>query len=111
MDFCKTVINAEPADFVLEMRAIKFTLDYNGAKKTEYERLRRAESRVERNRRRSRLRRKAKDKELTNEVEPDEPPSQEEIHVSVPYYSWSLFTNLPTPVPPFQPLISQEVGF
>jgi RIO-like serine/threonine protein kinase len=48
VDFCKMVIDPEPADLALEMRAVKFILDYDGAKKAEYERLRRAESRVER---------------------------------------------------------------
>lgn len=104
VDFCKMVVNAEPADLALEMRAIKFSLDYNGAKKTEYKRLRRAESRAERNRRRSRLRRKAKDKGLTNEVEPDEPPSQDEIDVSAPIIrGLHLLTSRPQ-CPPFSRL-------
>ena len=76
------VIDPEPVDLALEMRVVKFILDYDGAKKAEYERLRRAESRVERNLRKSRLRRKIKNKELAEEVEPDEPPSQDEIDVS-----------------------------
>ena len=80
------VIDSEPADLALEMRVVKFILDYDGAKKAEYERLRRAESRVERNLRKSRLRRKIKNKELDDEVEPDEPPSQEEIDVSAPIF-------------------------
>ena len=105
------VTNAEPVDLALEMRAIKFTLDYDGAKKTEYGRLQRVESRVKRNLRRSRLRQRAKDKGLTDEVEPDELPSQEEIDVSAPYYLWSPSSDFPTSVPPVQPSISQEVGF
>ena len=100
VDFCKMVIDSEPADLALEMRVVKFILDYDGAKKAEYERLRRADSRVERNLRKSRLRRKIKNKEPDDEVEPDEPPSQEEIDVSAPHFSWSPFTHFPTPVPP-----------
>ena len=84
VDFCKMVINPEPADLALEMRVVKFALDYDGAKEIECERLRRAESRTERNLWRSRLRRTAKSQQLAEEVEPDEPPSQDEIIVSVP---------------------------
>ena len=80
------VVNSEPADLVLEMRVVKFILDYDGAKETEYERVRRAELRVEKNLWRSRLRRAAESQELTEEVSPDEPPSQDEIAVSVPPY-------------------------
>lgn len=85
VDFCKMVINPEPADLALEMRVVKFALDYDGAKEIEYERLRRAESRTERNLWRSRLRRTAKSQQLAEEVEPDEPPSQDEIIVNVPF--------------------------
>lgn len=87
VDFCKMVIDSEPADLALEMRAVKFILDYDGAKETEYKRLRRAESRVKKNLRRSRLRHAPKNKELADEVEPDEPPSQDEIDVSALYCS------------------------
>ena len=83
VDFCKMVVNPEPADLALEMRVVKFILDHDDAKETEYERLRRAESRVEKNLWRSRLRRAAESQELTEEVTPDEPPSQDEIAVSV----------------------------
>jgi hypothetical protein len=100
VDFCKMVIDPEPADLALEMRAVKFILDYDGAKKAEYERLHRAESRVERNLWKSRLRRKIKSKKLADEVEPDEPPSQDEIDVSAPRYSRSPFAHFPTSVPP-----------
>jgi len=81
------VVNSEPADLVLEMRVVEFILDYDRAKETEYERLRRAELRVEKNLWRSRLRRAAESQELTEEVSPDEPPSHDEIAVSVPAYS------------------------
>jgi len=78
------VVNSEPADLALEMRAVKFILNYEDAKETEYERLHRAELRVEKNLWRSRLRRGAESQELGEEVSPDEPPSQDEIAVSVP---------------------------
>ena len=77
------VIDPEPADLALEMRVVKFILDYDGAKGAEYERLRRAESRMEKNLWRSKFRRTAKDKELADEVEPNEPPSQDEIDVNM----------------------------
>jgi len=78
------VVDPDPADLALEMRVVKFMLDYDGAKETEYERLRKAESRVKRNLWRSRFRRAAKSQELADELEPDQPPSQDEIDVSVP---------------------------
>lgn len=77
------VIDPEPADLALEMRVVKFILDYDGAKGVEYERLRRAESRMEKNLWRSKFRRTAKDKELADEAEPNEPPSQDEIDVNM----------------------------
>jgi hypothetical protein len=78
------VVYPRPADFFLEMRAVKFIIDYHDAKRIEYERTRRAVARVERNLWRSKLRQAAKSQELADEVEPDEPPSQEEIEVSAP---------------------------
>jgi len=105
------VIDPEPADLALEMRVVRFILDYDGAKKAEYDRLRRAESRVERNLRKSRLRRKTKNTELADEVGLDEPPSQDEIEVSAPRHSRSRFAHCPTSVPPVQPSMPHEVGF
>lgn len=111
VDFCKMAIDPEPADLALEMRAVKFILDYDGAKKAEYERLRRAESRMEKNVWRSGLRRAAKSKELADGVEPDEPPSQDEIDVSNLYCTRSTFTHSMILVPPFQPSLPHQVGF
>lgn len=84
VDFCKMVIDPEPADLALEMRVVRFILDYDGAKKAEYDRLRRAESRVERNLCKFRLRRKTENTGLADEVGSDELPSQDEIDVSAP---------------------------
>lgn len=106
------VVNPEPADLALEMRAVKFALDYNGAKEIEYERLRRAESRVEKNLWRSRLRRTAESQKLAEGVEFDEPPSQDEIDVGIqPANSPSPFTHFQNPVPPVQPPMPREMGF
>ena len=91
------VIDPEPADLALEMRVVKFILDYEGAKGAEYERLRRAESRAEKNLWRSKPRRTAKGKELADEVEPNEPPSQDEIDVSILQHSRSPFAHFPGP--------------
>lgn len=110
VDFCKVVINPEPADLALEMRAVKFMLDYDGAKEVEYERLRRAESRVEKNLRRSTLGRKAKGKKFADRVEPDELPSQDEIDVSVFHCSQAPFAYPTTLVPSVQPPMPHEVG-
>jgi len=90
VDFCNTVVNAEPADLALEMRIVKFVLDYGGAKEAEYERLRKAELRVEKSLRRSRLRRTAKSKGLAVEVEHDQPPSQDEINASAPLFFFAI---------------------
>jgi len=105
------VIDPEPADLALEMRVVRFILDYDGAKKAEYDRLRRAESRVERNFCKSRFRRKTKNTEPAGEVGPDEPPSQDEIDVSAPRGSRSPFAHCPISVPPVQPSMPHEVGF
>lgn len=93
------VVNPEPADLVLEMRAVKFMLDYDGAKEVEYERLRRAESRTGKNYRRSWLRRAAENLGFGSEVDNDEQPSQDEIDVGVLYSSRFLFANLLVSVP------------
>ena len=111
VDFCKMVANPEPADLALEMRAVKFTLNYDGAKKIEYGRLRRAESRIEKNLWRSRLRRTAESQELAEEVEPDEPPSQDEIAVSFSLpCSPCPFTYFKKPVSSVQRSMPREVG-
>lgn len=99
----------EPADLALEMRAVKFMLDYKCAKRTEYDRLRRAELRVEKNLRKSRLRRKFKS--VAHKVGPDEPPSRDEIDVSAPRYSPLPFTDFMASVPSVQSSKPHEVGF
>ncbi|KAF9654316.1 hypothetical protein BDM02DRAFT_92140 [Thelephora ganbajun] len=71
VDFCKMVVDPEPADLALEMRIVKFMLDYDGAKEAEYERLRSAETWVE-------TLRTAKGQMLAVEVESGA-PSQDEI--------------------------------
>lgn len=113
VDFGKMVVYPRPADFFLEMRAVKFIIDYHDAKRIEYERTRRAVARVERNLWRSKLRQAAKSQELADEVEPDEPPSQEEIEVGAPSLlcSPSPFTHFLKPVPPIQHSIPHGVGF
>lgn len=94
------VVDPEPADLVLEMRVVRFMLDYDGAKEVEYERLRKAESRVEKNLWRSRLRRAAESQELAGEVAPDDPPSQDEVAVSVPPSLHISICSLPETSPP-----------
>lgn len=90
VDFCKAVANPGPADLALEMRAVKFMLDYDGAKEAEYERLRRAESRAGKNFRRSWLRRAAENMGFGSEADHDERHSQHEIDVCPPLFSFSV---------------------
>ena len=111
VDFCKMVVDPEPADLVLEMRVVKFMLDYDDAKDTEHERLRKAESRAEKNLWRSRLRRAAESQELTEEITPDEPPSQDEIAVSALPGSPTPLPDSQKLVPPLSQPVPHEVGF
>jgi hypothetical protein len=85
------VVDPEPADLVLEMRAVKFMLDYDGAKEAEYRRLRRAESQMGKTFRRSWLRRTAESLGFGNQTDHDRQPPQDEIDVCVPpFFSISI---------------------
>lgn len=75
------VVDPDPADLALEARAVKFMLDYDGAKELEYERLRRAESQEGKDFRRSWLRRAAENLGLSNEAGYDGLPSRDAIDV------------------------------
>lgn len=89
VDFCKMVVDPVPADLALEIRAVKFMLDYDGAKELEYERLRRAESQEGKDFRRSWIRRAAESLGLSNEAECDVLPSQDDVY-SPPFSRQSL---------------------
>lgn len=111
VDFCKMVVDAEPADLALEMRAIKFMLDYDGAKELEYKKLRRAEARTGETFRRSWLRQTAERLGLASGAECDGSPSRDEIEVCIYHYAQFLPTYFPTSVPPLPPSMPHEVGF
>jgi hypothetical protein len=85
IDFGIASCVAQPAEFALEMRKLKFLLDYKGAKDLEYDRVRRAEARHAINVEHARRRRLAKNKEELDQIEPDEFPSEEEIEVGFSY--------------------------
>ena len=93
-------VNPEPADLALEMRAIKFMLDYDGAKEAEYRRLRRAESQTGKNFQRSWLRRTAESLGFGHETDHDDQPSEDGIDVSVPILlNVCLLTSWPQSLP------------
>ena len=105
------VVDAKPADLALEMRIVKFMLDYNGAKEAEYEKLRRAESRAGKDARRSWLHRAAETLGLTSGEEYGVPPSLNEIDVCLLLHSYCPTINSPTTVPSLRPSMPYEVGF
>lgn len=105
VDFCKMIVNPEPADLALEMRAVKFMLDYDGAKEVEYERLRRAKARTGKNSRRSWLRRAAESLGFGSGASHDEQTSRDDIDVCVPHpsrfisvHSLPCLSSSPSPV-------------
>jgi hypothetical protein len=97
------VVGPEPADLALEMRAVKFMLDYDGAKEAEYERLRKAETRMGKNSRRSWLLRAAEGLGLGSEAEHDGQPPRDEIDVCVPDSSRIPPSLFMVSVPPLRP--------
>ena len=86
------VTDAELADLSSEMRAIKFMLDYAGAKEIEYERLRRAELRSGKNLQRSWLNWAAGSLGFAGEAEHDESSPRDAIDVRVSPH-WPRFAH------------------
>ena len=96
--------NPEPANLALEIRAIEFIIDHDGANEVECERLRSPESRIEKNLRRCMFRRTTERRVLTDTQQPQDGISESFL------CSESPFAHFPKPVPPVQPSMSHEVG-